>query len=731
MRYPHHVKLCLSSPPLKLGAVGENEQILLAQAREAAQSGHDLWVCPELALTGYTLGDLFHQRVLMSAVEASLQAFQRASRAWPWLTLVVGGPLPHRQQLYNVAYVIRSGEILGAVPKSILPNHQEFYEARWFASWAWDREIEWTTFGRASGESAYPLGLQVFEIPLPTEGLQGKVEDYAYARLDGRSGPGPNPTDPTDPAESVQAAEGRVRQETYRLGIEICEDLWAPLPPSTRLALAGAEVLVNLSASPALVSKADYRQQLVAQQSARLHAAYAYTSSGPWESSTDLVFSSHRLLAQNGQILKEDRRMGFHRADQRPLSALIDLVPLRQDRLENAGFNGQQREALSQTGLWLNDQALKRLFEAMKRSAHADHPSPIDPALEILPDQGAYTVANPPFPFIPAADKQAERFEEMLDIQALGLARRILQVQTHQVVLGISGGLDSTLALLVADRALDRLELNPDGLLCYTMPGFGTTDQTYENACQLVRALHGTLQEISIVPAVKQHFLDLNHPLDRHDLTYENSQARERTQLLMDLAGQAGTFVVGTGDLSELALGWCTYNGDHMSMYGVNAAVPKTLVSHLVAHCAKQARAEGRTALATVLDQILATPISPELLPPDEAGQIKQLTEETTGPYALHDFFLFHTLRYGRTPAEVFFLAQQAFSQCECSYSPEVIHHWLGVFYRRFFSQQFKRSCLPDGPKIGSVSLSPRGDWRMPSDASSALWLNAWAACRP
>lgn len=602
--------------------------------------GVDLAVFPELSVTAYTCGDLFMSaRLLRSALDA-LTDIANAT-AGLHITAVVGVPVEFENAVYNCAAVVHDGAVRGLVPKTYLPNYGEFYEKRWFRSGAEISEmIEMGDFGA---------------VPLSTRLLFG-------------------------------VGEGTV-------GIEICEDLWTPIPPSSRLALAGADVIVNLSASDDVIGKYSYLRSLITQQSARCMAAYVYAAAGFGESSTDLVFDGKAIIAENGTVLAESARWS---SGPKIEIADIDLEALGYDRRHSSSWGDC------------------RVAEA-NGEYHFVSVSPSDPDSAF---SGSLLRRVNPRPFVPATDADiSERCEEIISLQVAGLARRLDFTRCKSVTIGISGGLDSTLALMVAARTFDRLGLPRTGIIGVTMPGFGTTGRTHRNAVDLMEALGVTIREVSIAPAVKQHFSDIGHDPEVHDVTYENSQARERTQILMDIANATGGMVVGTGDMSELALGWATYNGDHMSMYGVNVGVPKTLVVYLVRWLASVAPTEKeRHALLDIAD----TPISPELLPATADGDIAQRTEDLVGPYELHDFFLYYTLRYGFTPAKIFELARQAFKG---SYDDATIKKWLRTFVRRFFSQQFKRSCLPDGPKVGSVCLSPRGDWRMPSDASSASWL--------
>ena len=629
------LKVAAAIPSVRVADCVYNTERIQALCEEAAQRGVEIVAFPELAVTSYTCGDLLLQQTLLDEADEALRMLIRETRKLP-LVAIVGAPLRHGSTLYNCAVVFTQGRVLGVVPKVCIPDYGEFYEARWFAS-----------------------GAGITEEHISVAGQQA---DFG-----------------ADLTFEVNGAE---------FGVEICEDLWTAIPPSSQLALNGAKVIFNLSASPEAAGKHDYLRQLVAQQSARTIAGYVYCSAGYGESSSDLVFAGNGLIAENGTMLREAARFSL---DEQLIVADVDIERLEYERRRNTSF--RMNEAASE-----NTVIEMEIPEALRAAA-------LDRDID-------------PLPFVPKDEAhRSERCEEIFRIQAHGLARRMTHTHARTAVVGISGGLDSTLALLVTARTFDLLGLDRAGILGITMPGFGTTDRTYRNALELMRGLGVTVREIPIRDACLQHFRDIGlDPADR-SAAYENAQARERTQILMDVANMEGGLVVGTGDLSELALGWATYNGDQMSMYGVNASVPKTLVRHLVKWAADTER--DAATRATLLD-IIDTPVSPELLPADDKGRIAQKTEDLVGPYELHDFFLFHLLRSGYGPAKTLLLAEQAF---EGSYDRATILKWLRTFVSRFFSQQFKRSAMPDGPKVGSVALSPRGDWRMPSDASAAAWL--------
>ena len=627
------LKVAAAVPVVKVADVDYNVGQVESLIAQAEGQGVEVMVFPELCLTGYSCQDLFQQQLLIDKAEEGLLKLLDFTRKLDVVS-IVGLPVQVGSQLYNCAAVIQSGTLLGIVPKTYLPNYGEFYEKRWFAS---AKDL--------TAQDIYLAGTPVRVTSSPT----------IFTTCDGA-----------------------------RFGIEICEDVWAPTPPSNRLSLVGADVVFNLSASDELIGKHQYLRQLLSQQSARTISGYVYAGSGFGESTQDVVYGGNAMIYENGKLLCEGER--FSLQPQIKISQ-IDVELLRTERRTNSTFITAQSQVRCIPTYIACKPAMLRDFELVR---------PIDP-----------------HPFIPTEEKMQESCEEILNIQVAGLVKRLHHINASKAVIGISGGLDSTLALLVTVKAFDRLGLDRKGVIGITMPGFGTTDRTYNNALKLMKTLGITIREISIAKAVTQHFEDIGHNQKLHDVTYENAQARERTQILMDVANKENAIVVGTGDLSELALGWATYNGDHMSMYGVNAGVPKTLVRYLVNYIA------GEMATEVLLD-IVDTPISPELIPADEHGQIKQKTEDLVGPYELHDFFIYYFLRYGFRPSKIFMMACNAFKG---AYDEDIIKHWLQVFCRRFFSQQFKRSCMPDGPKVGSVSLSPRGDWRMPSDASSSLWL--------
>lgn len=629
------VKTAAAVPGLKVADCAYNAGEIKILLTEAARRGVSVIVFPELCLTGYSCGDLFLQPQLLRAAETALGGLLRETRTLNTVG-IVGMPVAAGSAVLNAAVVFYKGEILGAVPKTYLPNYNEFYEKRWFTS-----ACDW------QGGEVQLCGQTV---PAGTDLL------FAAAGM--------------------------------TFGVEICEDLWAPVPPSCELALQGADVIFNLSASNELTGKHAYLRSLLAQQSARCLCGYVYASAGFGESTTDVVFGGNALIYENGTLLSASQR--FSLEPQMAVSE-IDVERLRTQRRVNNTFSADAADAAGDPYLVIES--------GMK-----------------TPDEVKLTREISPAPFVPYGVQLAQNCEEILAVQTLGLTKRLAHTGAETAVIGVSGGLDSTLALLVCVKTFDLLKRPRKNIIGVTMPGFGTTGRTYKNALSLMKALGVTVREISIQDACLQHFKDIGHDCNCRNVTYENSQARERTQILMDVANQTGGLVVGTGDLSELALGWSTYNGDHMSMYSVNAGVPKTLVKYLVKYAAETGDEKTRKILLDIAD----TPISPELLPADKDGQIAQKTEELVGPYELHDFFLFYFLRYGFGPAKIYFLAKQAFGD---KYTGLELRKWLVNFFRRFFSQQFKRSCMPDGPKVGSVALSPRGDWRMPSDASAAAWL--------
>ncbi|MDB8915651.1 NAD(+) synthase [Parabacteroides merdae] len=630
------VKVAAAVPLVQVADCFYNIEKIEGLMRQASEKGVQIIAFPELSVTGYTCLDLFAQQTLLDGAEEALLQLVSNTADLDILT-IVGVPLRTENRLINAAVVFQKGAIRGVVPKTYLPNYKEFQEQRWFTSVT---ELRESTI--SIGEEEYPMGSHLL---------------FRSGRL--------------------------------TAGIEICEDLWVPVPPSSLLAMEGANIIFNLSASNELIGKHAYLRSLICQQSARCMAGYVYASSGFGESSTDLVFAGNGIIAENGNLLTESPR--FTMEEQLVISE-IDIETLQNDRQVNTSF------MYGTSGL-------------PKEKAQV-----VDFQVRI-PDGFSLTRPVDPHPFTPSGEALKERCEEIFHIQVAGLAKRLVHAHAQTAVVGISGGLDSTLALLVTVMTFDALKMPRGQIIGITMSGFGTTDRTYTNACDLIRSLGVTLKEIPIKEACLQHFRDIDHDPSVHDVTYENSQARERTQLLMDVANQKNGLVIGTGDLSELALGWATYNGDHMSMYGVNGSIPKTLVKYLVEWVANH-KVDDASRL-TLLD-IVDTPISPELIPADENGNIKQKTEDLVGPYELHDFFLYHFLRFGSHPSKIYFLAQKAFAGI---YDNATVKKWLYTFFRRFFQQQFKRSCLPDGPKVGSVSLSPRGDWRMPSDAVSRLWL--------
>ena len=632
------VKVAAATPDIRVADVEFNTQNIINAMEEAQKNGAKILVFPELCVTGYTCSDLFDHSVLLKASRKALLEIAENTNDKDMLVFV-GAPLEVNGKLYNVAAAMNQGEIIGFTTKTFLPNYGEFYEMRQFTPGP--QTVREITF---EGKKI-PFGPQIL---FQAEGME----------------------------ELVVAAE-------------ICEDVWSPVPPSIQAALEGATVIVNCSASDETIGKDTYRRALISGQSARLISGYIYANAGEGESTTDLVFGGHNIIAENGTILKESSRYVNE-----IIYSEIDLQRITGERRKNTTFQPLDEETLVRVQFTVEETKtfLTRTF--------------------------------PKKPFVPSDEQtRAQRCEEILTIQAMGLKKRLAHTNARTAVVGISGGLDSTLALLVTARAFDMLGRDKKDIIAVTMPCFGTTDRTYQNACEMSKKVGATLIEVPIADAVNVHFRDIGHDPEDHSVTYENCQARERTQVLMDIANKTWGMVIGTGDLSELALGWATYNGDHMSMYGVNASVPKTLVRHLVKYAADDTKDE---ALKNVLYDVLDTPVSPELLPPKD-GDIAQKTEDLVGPYELHDFFLYFMLRFGYEPSKIFRIACMTF---DGEYDKETIFKWLETFCRRFFSQQFKRSCLPDGPKVGTVALSPRGDWRMPSDACVAVWMKDLEACR-
>lgn len=629
------VNVAAAVPAVKVADTAYNVFEIEKIIADAEGRGVEILCFPELCITGYTCQDLFRQQLLLTQAEEGLMTLLDFTRQLN-IICIVGLPVQTGGMLLNCAAVIQAGTLLGLVAKTYLPNYNEFYEKRWFAS---------------------AQDLKTTEVYLAGSPVALTAQPTIFQTTDG-----------------------------VKFGVEICEDVWAPVPPSNNLTLAGADIIFNCSASNELTGKHKYLRNLLMQQSARTISGYVYASSGFGESTQDVVYGGNAMIFENGHLLAEGERFSLQPQIQ---VAQIDVDRLRTDRMDNTTFVNAQREAHAQII------SCKMVESAeFKLSRYVD-----------------------PHPFTPDDDDMQENCEEILNILSAGLAKRLVHTNCQKVVIGISGGLDSTLALLVCVRTFDMLDYDRKGILGVTMPGFGTTDRTHDNAIRLMQTLGISQKEISIAKAVKQHFEDIGQDIDTHDVTYENSQARERTQILMDLANKENALVIGTGDLSELALGWATYNGDHMSMYGVNAGVPKTLIQYLIRYMAELEQFNEQK--ATLID-VIDTPISPELTPADDEGQIKQKTEDLVGPYELHDFFLYYFLRFGFRPRKIMMLAEQAFDE---KYDRKTIKKWLTTFCRRFFNQQFKRSCLPDGPKVGSVSLSPRGDWRMASDASNALWV--------
>lgn len=639
------VKVAAAVPAVRVADTEFNATQIIAAIKDAAERGVDIITFPELCITGYSCQDLFRSSLLLDSAEKALDRIMNETKDLH-IVSIVGMPVRVGCILVNAAVVISEGAQTGIVGKRNLPNYGEFYEKRWFHTTPPTVRMEYADLE----EPVYKGGRNiVFEL------------------------------------------------DNVNFGIEICEDVWAPKPPSCDLALGGADIIFNLSASDDLIGKHNYLHSLLAQQSARCICGYVYASCGFGESTQDVVYGGNAFIFENGRQLAANERFQIVEEGYQMIVSDIDVERIRGERRVNTSFTGNA------SNVEVDSISVPTLIDF-------DAPFKLERTVD-------------PHPFIPSTGDMEASCQEILNIQTLGLCKRLHHIHGKCAVVGISGGLDSTLALLVTVRAFDRLKLDRKGIVGVTMPGFGTTDRTYNNAISLMKSLGVTIREISIAKSVTQHFADIGHDIKKQDVTYENSQARERTQILMDLGNELNGIVIGTGDLSELALGWATYNGDHMSMYGVNASVPKTLIRHLVNYIATvEADEESH---ATLLD-IIDTPISPELIPADEDGNIKQKTEDLVGPYELHDFFLYYLLRYGFSPSKIFMLARRAFDGSNPNagkYDRETIKHWLTVCCRRFFTQQFKRSCLPDGPKVGSVSLSPRGDWRMPSDAASTLWI--------
>ena len=625
------IKVAALTPKVTVADTQANRKEICRLMDEAEAKGAKILVFPELCITGYTCGDLFYQQVLLREAKKELLAIAKYTQRKDYLAFV-GLPLEYNGKLYNVAAAVTQGKVLGLVPKTHIPNYNEFYERRHFAP-----GMKQPVPVALDEDTVVPMGTRVL-------------------------------------FQCRQMPE-------LKIGAEICEDVWAPNPPGVEHALAGATLLVNLSASDETTGKDMYRKSLVTGQSGRLICGYVYCSAGDGESTQDVVYSGHNLIAENGTLLAESRRFCNE-----SIYTELDMVRLNEERRRMSTFMTSDESYIN--------------VEFRLKDEKTELTRFVDPA-----------------PFVPGnkADRE-KRCEEIFMIQAMGLKKRLEHTHAATAVVGISGGLDSTLALLVMVKAFDLIGKDHKDIVAVTMPGFGTTDRTYDNAVSLIKSLGATFREVSIVDSVRVHFKDIGQDEAVHDVTYENGQARERTQILMDIANKSGGMVIGTGDMSELALGWATYNGDHMSMYGVNASVPKTLVRHLVCYYADTCADET---LQKVLYDVLDTPVSPELLPPED-GKISQKTEDIVGPYELHDFFLYYILRFGCTPKKIYRLANYAFAG---TYDTETIQKWLKTFYRRFFSQQFKRSCLPDGPKVGTVAVSPRGDLRMPSDASARIWM--------
>lgn len=627
-----YVKVGASTLELKVSDTIYNVQMIKKQIDESVNKNIQIISFPELSITGYTCGDLFNQDILIDKSYEGLKDLVDYSKD-KMIVIIVGAPIKCENKLYNCAVVINNGKILGIVPKTYIPNYNEFYEMRWFKS---------------------SNDLKIKEINLFNEIVPIGVDLIFTSKLD----------------------------DELKFGVEICEDLWSLYPKSNDYASSGASIIFNLSASNETIGKYDFRKELIKMQSIKTISGYVYSSSGINESSTDLLFSGSSLIYENGKLLSENNRFDFN---SNLIYSDVDIKRLVNDRRKNTSF-------ISNT-----DKEYRNIYFTTSKN-------------------NLISRKYSKYPFVPSnEDKREERCKEIINIQSSALAKRLKHTNIQKCVIGVSGGLDSTLAFLVIKKAFEKLKIDNKNIIAVTMPGFGTTNRTYENALDLIKINNATLKEIDIKKACLVHYSDIDQDINNHDITYENAQARERTKILMDIANKENALVIGTGDLSELALGWCTYNGDHMSMYSVNSSIPKTLVKYLVKYIADTDKKNKK-----VLYDILSTPISPELLPADEKGNIKQITEDKIGPYILHDFYLYHFFRYGASPKKIYMLAVNTF---ENEYSKEEILKWLKVFIKRFFTQQFKRSCMPDGVKVGSISLSPRGDLRMPSDASYNIWI--------
>ena len=636
------IRVATAIPKVKVADCEYNAVEIVNCIHKALENNVQIVVFPELSITGYSCGDLFQQDTLLRASQIALKEII-TNTAQEDIVAIVGMPLQADNLLFNVAVVLQAGKILGLVPKSYLPNYKEFYEKRWFSS-----AFESHTNAVSLCGQQVPIG-----------------NDLLFETSNGK------------------------------FGIEICEDLWAPIPPSSYLTIKGAEIIFNLSASNECTGKHNYLCSLIANQSARTIAGYVYSSCGFGESSTDVVFSGNGIIYENGTLLTKTQRFSI---EQQLSVADIDMAKIRHERRQNTTFSACRNQ---------NENTDVRII-------HTD-------TLPVFAEKTCRKIQ--PYPFLPDRKNAHERYEEILSIQCAALCQRMTHTKCKNVIIGISGGLDSTLALLICVKAFDHLKIDRKGILGITMPGFGTTNRTKNNAEALMKALGISSKKINIQDACLQHFKDIHHSPTQHDVVFENTQARERTQLLMDIANQANGMVIGTGDMSEMALGWATYNGDHMSMYAVNCGVPKTLIRHLVQFIAENS---NEASVKTILFDIIQTPISPELLPASENDTIEQCTEDIVGAYELHDFFLFNMLRYGMSPIDILDSAEIAFAG---TYERGTIKKWLKTFLNRFFSQQYKRSCMPDGPKVGSIALSPRGDWRMPSDACATIWLNELEEC--